>query len=88
MITAHEHFILQLPLTFFVMLISHRPLGDILLTVNASVQSDQEILFNSKKSGHVVYFLNKIKWLHFLSIYCYFRTLPQQGITRISMTTH
>jgi hypothetical protein len=50
-----------LPLTFFVMLISHRPLG-VILTVNASVPRDQEIytvtgvtvLYNSVKSGHVV----------------------------------
>jgi hypothetical protein len=50
------------------MLISHRPLG-VIPTVDASVPRDQEIytvtgvtvLFKSIQSGHVVYFLNKMK---------------------------
>jgi hypothetical protein len=37
---AHQHFNL-LPLTFFVMLISHRPLG-VIFPVNANVPRDYE----------------------------------------------
>jgi hypothetical protein len=80
--------VIVLPLTFFVIFIFHRPLG-VIPTVNASVPRDQNIytvtgvtvIFNSIKSGHVVYFLNKIKQnemaaISFL-IHCYFRSLTQ-----------
>jgi hypothetical protein len=50
------------------------PLG-VILTVNAGVPRDQEIctvtgvtvLFYSINSGHILYFLDKIKWPPFFS---------------------